>query len=84
MQATQDEVFDAISEERTYQTMVWDKDKDEEQRIADWCLSIEKYNNLVKDAVVNQDVNAQLDNMRKIAALAVACMEHNGIVKRYI
>ncbi len=76
------DVFDAILEERDYQNKVW-PDHDEHNRVGDFLVYIDSYVRSAQDKLTQEAGNqSALDQIRKIAALCVACMENCGIVKR--
>jgi len=75
------EVYEAIDGERDYQDKKWGSQfNDSEWSIGDWLIFMERYVEEAKGRI-GYDVEA-LDSVRKIAALAVACMEYNGAPKR--
>lgn len=75
------QVFDVIRREREYQDNVWPKSP---TSVSAFLLYIEEYLKKAKDDFVNGKSNGRgLYDVRKIAALAVACMEHNGAIERY-
>jgi hypothetical protein len=76
------DVFNAILEERDYQNKVW-PNHDEHNRVGDFLVYIDSYVRSAQDKLTQEAGNqSALDQIRKIAALCVACMENCGIVKR--
>jgi hypothetical protein len=79
------DVYARIDEEREYQDEVWGVDQDERKTLGDWTVFLDRQVERLKDQVYESspedDLNA-LHTMRKIAAIAVACMEHNGCPPR--
>ena len=74
------EVYKVIDEERDYQDDKWGDELDDAQwAINDWIVFIERY---IQEAKNNTGQAEALDSVRKIAALAVACMEYNGALRR--
>lgn len=76
-----DAAVKAIKYERKYQDKKWNNTYDDNDwSINDWVVFIRQYLDMV-NANTGQP-EAQMDNMRKVAALAVAAMEHKGVVRR--
>ena len=94
--ATRKEVYEAIDSERDYQEALWgdslsnertpDPDKGEnggDRSLDEFTLYISGYtNDLVNLGSHYVGAEQQLDVVRKIAGLAVACMEQHGAPKR--
>ena len=87
--ATRDEVYYAIDTERDYQDTLWNESTtttEGQHSIAEWIVYIEDYLEEAKHLVsrrAEQEVNARaLDIIRKVAGMAVACMEQNGCSPR--
>jgi hypothetical protein len=85
---TRSEVYTMIDAERRYQRR-WEEEEgfdDTNWRPADWLNFIEGYVHSAKhvnDAYNHAEYEAkQMNNIRKIAALAVAAMEHNPTPRR--
>lgn len=75
------EAYAAIDTERSYQDVKWGPlFDDNEWSVGDWLIFIERYVDEAKNSIGND--NAALDSVRKVAGLAVACMEHHGAPKR--
>jgi hypothetical protein len=56
---------------------------DSKKQIETWILYMEEYLHLArKDCLKSLDKTYALENIRKIAALAVACMQHNETPSR--
>jgi hypothetical protein len=87
---TRKEVYDAIDGERGYQVNRHERiiaqhpHKDEDHSIADWVIYMEWHLNEVKKHIYFLDFEKAMDQMRKVTALGVACMEHCGVVKREV
>ena len=78
------DVFSAINAERDYQDIRWADFDDNNNHPADWVLYMEKHLNKAKDALYNShDMKTFGNELRKIAALAVACGEYHGMPDRY-
>ena len=74
------EVYAAIDGERTYQDAKWPGAK---QSVAAWITFLSEYVREAQFRVTREEGDqGGLDSVRKIAALAVCCMEENGVVKR--
>ncbi len=86
-----EEVYKIIDGERDYQDSRWgntrsdDRPGNGERSTDEFALYILGYtNDLVDKASHFGDPNVKLDIVRKIAALAVACMEWNGAPPRVV
>lgn len=83
--ATRAEVFAAINSERRYQEEKWGGHLHEAES---WVLFIEHYAFLARTKASTLDftepanLSAYLDDLRKIATLAVAAMEQHGAPNR--
>ncbi len=89
MRSTRQEVYYAIDTERNYQDSKWNKDTTSSggfHEVAAWILFMEEYLNEARVAVSRgSDPEASikaLNSIRKVAALAVACMEQKGAYPR--
>jgi hypothetical protein len=79
MSATRNEVYNAIDGERAYQEQRW-KRPEHNHTNTEYLVYIQHYVNKAFAAVSTQDGDgATLPALRKIAALAVAAMEENGV-----
>jgi len=77
--------FHAIRFERKYQNERWGPlYNDADWAVADWVILIERYLQQVKDGIGQPEESPHhpLHAIRKIAALAVACMEYKGTRSR--
>jgi hypothetical protein len=76
------EVYRAIDGEREYQETKW---PDHKHEVAAYLTMLRSYMNKA-DAAWTDNVGeeAALDVVRKIAGIAVSCMEQNGVVHRGI
>lgn len=78
------EVYEAIDTERDYQN----KWGDRTHNVTEYLMYIEHYVDLCRAQVSTLDMStpenntAALENIRKITALGVVCMEQNGAPKR--
>lgn len=72
----------AIDEERNYQVQRWG-DKGANKSIECYLTYIQHYlNEAIRQETTQPETNYSLHTIRKIAALAVACMEDNGVETR--
>jgi hypothetical protein len=84
------EVYLNIDIERKYQDLKWNDYKslngisDEEKPPAEWINYIEFHLNKAKSSIYYLDNNQALDELRKVAALAVRCLEIHGCPERII
>ena len=76
------QVYELIDGERAYQQSKWSPDFDDSKwSIGDWLVFIERY---VQEGKNNLGYEKSKDANRKIAALAVACMEYNDTNPRVV
>ena len=88
-QATRDEVYYAINTERDYQDRIWNSfttTSKGQHSVAEWLVYMEDYLNEAKHITSRradpEGTQRPLEIIRKIAAMAVACMEQNGCTIR--
>ncbi len=76
-------VYEAIDSERAYQISKWTQEFDDvDWSLSDWIIFMERY---IEEAKSNTGYSINvLAAIRKVAGLAVACMEHNGAPYREI
>lgn len=84
-----EEVYAAIDGERDYQDLRWDETNSSsggKHSYEEWIVYIEAYLAEMKTALAHSGSAATQENIggqfRKVAAMAVACMEQNGAVPR--
>lgn len=90
MNINRSEVYAAIDSERDYQDRRWGdslssdrKPGNGERTIDEFALYIAAYTaKMVEQCGTFSDSKAKLDSIRKIAGLAVACMEQHGAPRR--
>ena len=89
MKSTRQEVYQAINEERDYQDIKWNPETTTSHGIhsvEQWIVYIEDYLLEAKHALSRNTQTigdeAALHGIRKVAAMAVCCMEQNGALKR--
>ena len=86
MKATRQEIYAAIDGEREHQNTLCARNQwSEAKTIGEFLLTIECLIDKAKESwYMEPDLQASetLNNMRKIAATAVACMEEHGVLKR--
>lgn len=77
-------VFAAISEERRYQESEWPTDN-KPLTVGEELLLLEEYVQIAREAWATQHKPEYeaIGIVRKVAAIACRCMEHNGIIHRY-
>ena len=80
---TREEVYKLIDGEREYQKFKWNQVFDDSKwSLSDWIVFIERY---IQEAKNNTGFEKhEVDSIRKIAALAVACMEQHETLPRKI
>lgn len=74
-------IYKAIDSERDYQDLKWNDPK-ESKLPAEFLIDIEIHLNKAKKHNYDIDYDGVMDELRKIAALAVKCGEIYGIDKR--
>ena len=84
---TREEVFKLIDEERMFQDNMWGDTYDKQWAPSDWLIFIDWYLDEARNGLrgcdsVEDGRTKQMDNIRKIAALAVAAMENNDTPAR--
>lgn len=81
--ATREEVFSVITDERVYQDRKWGTIDEHGHEVGSYLTLMRKLLRDAEDAYQNQrgDIGA-LDEMRKVVAVGVACMEQHGPVGR--
>ena len=85
-----EKVYERIDKERDYQDLRWvvskdsDKTPDTEKPVAEWLNYIEFHLAKAKEKVYMLENDAALAEVRKVAALAVRCLEIHGCPKRKI
>jgi hypothetical protein len=82
-----EKVFEIISAERDYQDDFWSEFDDSEWHPADWLNFIKRYIRHAEEGTYGaKDLNDykrhQMEQIRKIGALAVAAMEYNETPER--
>jgi hypothetical protein len=84
--AARNTVYVAIDGERAYQdTLGPDRTDGEKRTVGDYITMLSRYVRLAQDAWTDNPGNTQaLDIMRKVAGIAVHCMEDHGIVTRAV
>ena len=78
-------VYAMIDGEREYQESRWGAlgmVADENHSVADWIIYMEQHLTNAKRQAYNLNPKLALCEIRKVAALAVACMEHNDTPTR--
>ena len=82
-----EKAFEAIRKEREYQDSLWGNAASRgKHTVPEWILFMQNYLKEAEDVVCRKaypkcDVDA-LHAIRKVAAMAVCCMEQNGIMQR--
>jgi len=84
---TRSEVYHLINGEREFQDQYWGDIDDAGWSPTDWCVFIRMYlekaeKGMVGATSVDEARRIQMENIRKIAALAVAAMENNDTPER--
>ena len=81
-----EDVYKLIDGEREYQDahhqLILEQCRDGEHSIADWTIYVEVHLMKAKYYIYDFKYGAALEEIRKIAALCVACMEHNETKSR--
>lgn len=80
MNATRKEVYAAIDSERSYQITKWGTDAD--ASMGNYLTYIQYYVDQAVQEFTKGSGTLGLADIRRVAALTVACMEYNGVVSR--
>jgi hypothetical protein len=77
------EVYQVLNAERAYQESKWSSNENRDETVADHLLTIEVYLLHAKHELgQNADPIKALENVRKLTAVGVACMEKYGVPER--
>lgn len=78
------EIYKEIDNERDYQDSKWKNQdvSDLEKSISEWIIYIEKHLEKAKSDIYQLDKTDALSEIRKVAALSVACLEIHGCPHR--
>lgn len=81
--ATRQEVFSVVSDERVFQDRKWGTVEEHPHEVGSWLTIMRQLLNDAERAYMSQrgDIGA-LDEVRKVVAVGVACMEQHGPVGR--
>ena len=80
-----EDVYKLIDGEREYQNTRWEEGRpmiDAETPVAAWILYMETHLNLAKKEIYFLKKDVALEQIRKVTALGVACMENNDTKAR--
>ena len=84
------EIYKRLDTERDYQDLRWTPRReangtpDEEKPVAEWVNYIEYHVSAAKNEVYHLNTEEALAHVRKVAALAVRCLELHGCPERVI
>lgn len=81
-----EDVYKLIDSERKYQEQLpyYSEEAEKKHPVSSWMIAIEKHLDNAKAEVYKLDDAAALEEVRKIAAIAVACMENNDTPERHV
>lgn len=80
---TRQEIYNVLDKERNYQDQVWDKDHSHEHEVGSWLVYMQHYLNRAVSGLTTSSGNKEaLIQLRKIAALSIACFEVHGVPER--
>jgi len=81
--STRQEVFSTINDERVFQDRKWGTIQEHPHEVGSWLTIMRQLLNDAERAYVSQrgDFGA-IDELRKVVAVGVACMEQHGTVPR--
>jgi len=81
--ASKQDVFNAITDERVFQDRKWGTVEQHPHEVGSWLTIMRQLmNDADKGWMSNRGDEAALDDIRKVVAVGVACMEQHGIVHR--
>lgn len=80
---TRNDVFSAVDEERKFQDQKWGTLTESPHEVGSWLIIMRQLLNDAEQAYSSQreDIHA-LDEIRKVVAVGVACMEQHGVPPR--
>lgn len=78
---TRQEVYNVLDAERDYQDSLW-SGIDPSNSVGDYLAYIQRYLTAAINEVDPTNPKGSLDNIRKITALGIACMERHGAPAR--
>jgi len=86
MESTRQDVYEAIDSERKYQDFQEELNGWKKKRtVGEWIVLINHYTTKLNETwTITTGDRESLEVMRKIAGIAVHCMEENGAIKREI
>lgn len=77
------EVYEAIDSERDYQDQKWGSPNQRPKQVGSWLTLIKVHVDRAMEKWASSDGDAEaLEQLRKVAAISVACLEQNGVQKR--
>ena len=81
-------IYEIIDGERDYQDSRWKNPEQDTHEPESWIIYIEHYLTKAKVALSTQPIPTAyleaMDNMRKVVALGVRCMEVHGVPRRTV
>ncbi len=75
-------VYEIIDNEREYQNCIHNIKTDRFHSVSDWIMFMEFHLNKAKQQIYNLDQEKAKEEIRKVTALGVACMEYNETKSR--
>lgn len=82
--ADRQEVYSAINDERVYQDRKWGTIEEHPHEVGSWLTIMRQLLSDAERAYANGRGDAvALDELRKVVAVGVACMEQHGVVPRH-
>ena len=73
-----EQIYKVIDSEREYQQRLHEEERDKKLSVAEWITYIEYQIGKAKKSIYEGSNLLALERVRKIGALAVACMENQG------
>ena len=81
-----EQVYKLIDSERHYQENLpyYSAEQDSKHSVASWIIAMEKHLANAKEEIYKLDDIAALEEVRKVVAIGVACMENNDTPERHL
>lgn len=78
-----EDIYKILDTERDFQDQAWDGEEHRTHEVGTFIVYIEHYLNQARTRVSTDiNTNGALNELRKVAALAIACFEAHGVPNR--
>lgn len=79
-----DDVFQILDLERNYQDARWQAENDPGKSVSEWIIYMERHLEEAKRQIYMLNYDGGLEQVRKVTALGIACMEYNDTKPREV